>query len=162
MKKTSAPEVSTSELAAIFGITTRRIAQLVEERVLVRTSRGAFDLGEAVRGYMSYREGKLAVKLGAGPLHEAKRRYLEARTKAAELAADERVGRLVPASQVEASFAAIATAVRSALLSLPKVCAARLSLVQGVVETEKLLRAAIEEALTELSTTKVTVDGQQP
>jgi phage terminase Nu1 subunit (DNA packaging protein) len=160
MKKTSGLEVSTSQFAEAFGITTRRIAQLVEERILVRTSRGTFDLGESVRSYLSYRESKLATKLGAGPLHEAKRRYLEARTKAAELAAEERVGSLVLASQVEASFAAIATAVRSALLSLPRVLAVRLGMVQGVVATEALLREAIEEALTELSATKVTVDGQ--
>jgi phage terminase Nu1 subunit (DNA packaging protein) len=159
MTKTSAPiEASTAQIAAIFGITTRRIAQLVEERVLVRTARGTFDVGEAVRGYMSYREEKLASKLGAGPLHEARRRYLEARTKAAELLAEERTGKLVPASQVEASFAAIATAVRSALLSLPKTLAVRLGMVKGVVEAESLLRNAIEEALRELSLTKVRVE----
>jgi phage terminase Nu1 subunit (DNA packaging protein) len=161
MKKMSGPiEVSTAQLAEAFGVTTRRVAQLVEERVLVRTSRGTFDLGESVRSYLSYRESKLAAKLGGGPLHEAKRRYLEARTRAAELAAEERTGKLVPASQVEASFAAIATAVRSALLSLPKVCAARLGMTKGVVEAEALLRAAVEEALSELSRSKVSIDGQ--
>jgi phage terminase Nu1 subunit (DNA packaging protein) len=159
MKKPSGPiEVSTAQLAEVFGITTRRIAQLAEERVLVRTARGTFDLGEAVRAYMSYRERNLAVKLGAGPLHEARRRYLEARTKAAEILAAERVGALVPASQVEQSFAAIATAVRSALLSLPKVMAARIGMTKNIVEAEGMLRAAIEEALLELSATKVRVE----
>ena len=158
MKKTSGLEVSTSQFAEAFGITTRRIAQLVEERILVRTSRGTFDLGESVRSYLSYRESKLATKLGAGPLHEAKRRYLEARTKAAEILAEERTGKLVPADQVEASFAAVAGAVRSALLALPKTLAVRIGMVQGVVEAEKLLRAGVEEALSELALTKVQVE----
>jgi phage terminase Nu1 subunit (DNA packaging protein) len=159
MKKPSAPvELSTAQLADAFGITTRRIAQLVEERVLVRSGRGMFDLGESVRSYMSYREAKLAGKLGAGPLHEAKRRYLEARTKAAEILAEERTGKLVPADQVEASFAAVAGAVRSALLALPKTLAVRIGMVQGVVEAEKLLRAGVEEALSELALTKVQVE----
>jgi len=157
----SAPiEVSTADLAKVFGISTRRIAQLVEERVLVRTARGMFDLGEAVRSYLSYREQRLAVKLGAGPLHEARRRYLEARTRTAELAAEERVGKLVPADQVEASFAAVVTAVRSHLLAVPAKVAARAGMCKTAVEVKALLQAEIAEALSELALTKVSVNGQ--
>jgi len=159
--KITAPiEVSTADLATILGVTARRVAQLVEEKVLVRTARGMFDLGESVRSYMSYREGKLAAKLGAGPLYEAKRRYLEARARNSELDAQRRTGEMVPAAQIEASFAAVATAVRSALLAVPKACAARLGMTKGVVEAEALLREAIQEALSELSLTEVRIDGQ--
>jgi phage terminase Nu1 subunit (DNA packaging protein) len=153
-------EVSTSDLATILGVSSRRVAQLVEEKILIRTARGTFDLGEAVRNYVAYRERRIAARLGAGEMHKARQRYLLARAKNAEIAAEERIGKLVPADQVETSFVAIAGAVRSHLLAIPAKVAARAGMCKTAVEVKALLQAEITEALSELALTKVSIDGQ--
>lgn len=48
------PVISTKQLARLFNLTETRIAQLAQEGVLEKVSRGRYDLFKAVHSYVSY------------------------------------------------------------------------------------------------------------
>ena len=48
-------EVSTSELAAVLGLTVRRVQQLSQDGIIPTVSRGKFLLREAVARFVDYR-----------------------------------------------------------------------------------------------------------
>lgn len=48
-------DVGAGELAAILGITDRRVRQLVDEGIFFRTGRGRYPLAESVQAYVEWR-----------------------------------------------------------------------------------------------------------
>ncbi len=55
-------EVSTAELAQVFGVGERRIRLLVNRGIIRRTSRNRFDFKEAVRSYAKHLRGVAAAR----------------------------------------------------------------------------------------------------
>lgn len=47
-------EVTTTELAAILGITARRVQQMAQDGTIIPARRGYFQLGDAVQRYINF------------------------------------------------------------------------------------------------------------
>ena len=47
-------EISTTELAAILGVTARRVQQMAQDGTIVPVRRGYFQLGDAVQRYINF------------------------------------------------------------------------------------------------------------
>ena len=47
-------EVSTTELAAILGVTARRVQQMAQDGTIIPVRRGYFQLGDAVQRYINF------------------------------------------------------------------------------------------------------------
>ena len=54
IKIDAAAEISTTELAALLGVTARRVQQLALDGTIVPVRRGYFQLGDAVQRYINF------------------------------------------------------------------------------------------------------------
>jgi phage terminase Nu1 subunit (DNA packaging protein) len=153
-------EISTGDLARLLGITSSRIGQLVEERVLKRTARGQFNAAAAVQGFIEHKIRGAERAAAATDFGAARTSLMQARAKLAELERKEREGELIPRVQIEPAFLAVASTVRDRMLAIPSKTSARVGMCKTVVEVQTLLRAEIEQGLNEIASMPILVDGK--
>lgn len=84
MKNTLETLISTRDLANLFGLSSRRIRQLCEERVLPAPAAGKFKLREAVSAYIT----DLRARKDSKTLMAVRTRRTEAQARLAECEAD--------------------------------------------------------------------------
>src|SRR5262245_2468236 len=84
---------SKAKLAALLGITTRRIEQLANEGVLVRSRGGDFDLEESVPKYCNYLRRDDETR-------QERRKLLRVQSKAVAIRAQANTGRLITRKEV--------------------------------------------------------------
>lgn len=146
--------VTGAQLAAILGISRATVSNLAADGVLMRADRGAFDLAGSVQAYVRHKvtAAKASGDDGAVQSLTAERARM-ARLKAdqVERAARTAAGELIPASDVQRAWIAIATAVRTRLLMIPTKVAPRVA-GKAPAEVQSLLRAEINAALGDIST----------
>lgn len=121
--------ISERDLASEWGITTRRVQQLVADRVITRVGRGkdAFDRREATRAYISWLSGKASRGVAVqDDLKEARTTLAKAQIQKVELANDVARGELVAASEVAATWSGILRDVRASMLAVSSRCGATL------------------------------------
>ena len=93
--KPAAP-VRTFELAAVLGLSDRRINQLAREGILPRTSRGQYPLADAVQAYIRY----LGESAASGKVSDYNRERIRlTRAKAETMSDTGLTTRLCPPSQ---------------------------------------------------------------
>lgn len=121
-KITSETVVTLSELAAVLGITSRRIRQLVEEGVIVPNGSNSYPLAGAVQAYTKFLSSKIPdeddVKL------EKTKKLAEVKLKAAKadrakMEADEIKGTMHRAEDVRRITEDMLYAIRNGLSALP-------------------------------------------
>lgn len=116
-KITEKTEVSTTELAAVLGITARRVQQLSQDGKFVPVKRGRYRLSECVQIYI-----KTIVKDDKDIERERKEaecNIKKAKATVADLEAKELKGQMHRSEDVEAITLDLIYAIRSALLALP-------------------------------------------
>lgn len=107
--KTARGGAPVNAVATLFGVTPRRIQQLVAEKVLPRAERGRYDLAACVRAYIGHLQSQLdeARKVGtrpqAGEVLIENEKALRARVERelAEIRLEQARKSLVPAETVE-------------------------------------------------------------
>ena len=62
----------TDDLAALLGVTVRRVTQLVEKKVLLGEARGSFDTCDSVHRFVAHRETVVAKEHGLGAYGRAR------------------------------------------------------------------------------------------
>lgn len=99
---------SVAVIAQVFGLTPRRIQQLVAEGILPRGERGRYDLAACVRAYITYLQAQLdeARKIAGRPqgsavLEEEKALRARVDRELAEIRLEQARKSLVPAETVE-------------------------------------------------------------
>ncbi|MCW8966703.1 MAG: hypothetical protein OQK82_08485 [Candidatus Pacearchaeota archaeon] len=132
------------QLAALMGITTRRLRQIAEESPPPREEgRGALypckDAGKWLRAYWSP-DGAL------DPQHE-KAALDKVRREIAELERDKRKGTLLDAKEVETVWMRSVGEVRAGMLAVPSRVAPELIALTDEREMEDAVRDAIHEAM---------------
>lgn len=116
--------VSAQVLSQIIGVTDRRIRQLAEENILVRVSKGRYNLMESVKNYI------LTLKVamdsdgrdnpdGELVLEEEKALYERVKRHIAELKLQVMKGELHKSADVERVMTDMLVAVRTRLLAIP-------------------------------------------
>lgn len=142
------------DLAAIFGLSTRRIRQLTQEGVLPQVGRGKYVLGEAVQSYIAHLQEKIreaAKSVDPKDLQKELTRLRKAQADKAELEVAEYQGQLHRAEDVEAVWTEMLSNFRARMLAMPTKLAPIVALQDDVQEVQAQLKDAIYEALQELS-----------
>jgi len=144
--------VGRRELGQLFGLTSSRIGQLIEQGVLPPPeSHGRYNLAACVKAYVRHlREG--------GERSKAQREFTEARTawmhSRAEKAAAEAAwanGNMLPAELVTAAGVAFIGVARDRFLTLPNLLASKCGVLESPQEVFEAAHEIVVEALNQFS-----------
>lgn len=120
-------DISTGDLAELFGVTARWIQRLTKEGVLSQSRRGQYDLVAAVKAYVKFLQEKAAGDAAHVDQKDMKARKLKAETEEREakarrqeiaLAVEQK--RLLQRDDVVREWTARCIEVKAALLELPR------------------------------------------
>lgn len=148
--------VSSTVLANLFGLTTRRIRMLENEGVIDKASRGRYKLTENIKSYITYlkasqdlkeegqSEGKIDFDHEHALLERRKREKLDL-----EIASIK--GTMHKSEDVEKVMNDMLANFRSKMLALPSKTAPRLIARDDIGEIQDILQQEIFDALNELS-----------
>ncbi len=145
--------VSTSELAAVLGVTGRYIRQLAEDGVLHKVQQGVFPLTDSVQAYianLSRRSLRDDNDLARSRL-SADVRAKNAKAEIAELQAQELRGKMHRSEDVEALTEDLVYTIRGALLALPGRLAVDCAAAQTAPEASDVIRKEVYKVMRELA-----------
>jgi phage terminase Nu1 subunit (DNA packaging protein) len=143
-------ELGVEELGRLLSLTARRLSMLAAEGIIPRAKRGTYPLIAAVQGYIRF----LKEAAGEGmndSLTKQRARLTRSKADIAELQRSRLLGEVIPANEIVAMNTAIASTVRTKLLTVPTKYAARLTNIKKPADAETILRSGIEEALEDLT-----------
>lgn len=154
MAITEETTVTVKELSILFGVTTRRIRQLAEDEVVVRSDRGRYLLADSVKGYTAFMakpeadEDDLKMEKSR---RKAELTLKEAKAKVAALHAKELEGEMHRSEDVRGFVDSLVYTIKQALLNLPGRMAVELSLCQTAEECQIIVKDTVKDVLQELS-----------
>lgn len=140
-----------AQLAAVLGLSTRRVRELAEAGTIPRAPGGRYPTAEAIRAYCGGLRETAAGRRGDGPdgldLTAERAALAKAQREHVELRLARERGELVDAQAVHIRFAAMVTAARNRLRGVPSKAKSRMHhLSEDDVETlEALIDAALGE-----------------
>lgn len=147
--------VSTSVLANLFGISTRRIRQLETEGIINKVARGKYSLQENIKSYITFLKTTVDLKENKG--EESKIDYDEehtllekAKREKAELEVAAIRGTMHFSEDVESVMTDMLSNFKSKALSLPSRAAPNL-VMKDVADIQDVLQGEVLELLHELS-----------
>lgn len=112
-------EVNTTTLAAILGLTARRIQQLSQDGTIPVSRKGKFSLANAVQRYVAYREAEKPLSKGEAEKLAADVMIKNARAVRAKLEVQEIIGKMHRSEDVANMTEDLIYTIRSMLLALP-------------------------------------------
>lgn len=163
--------VDAKRIAALFGVTVRRIQQLTQDGVIQTEAVGKrrrYNLDDTVLRYITHLQNKLSDKGGphsaSNAQNEARKLcadadYKQAKAEIAQLELAEFKGNMHRSEDVEAMTNDLVFAVRSMLLSLPGRLAIDLAPESSPSEVSERIRREVEDILRELATYKYDPDA---
>lgn len=147
-------EVKQAELAAILGITGRRVAQLCEDGVITRSSRGRYLLADCVQKYIAYKLEDAEEDIDVEIEREKRRAEADlkkAKAARAKLEAAELEGKMHRAVDVAALTEDLIYEIRSALIALPGRVAIDVAAVKTSAEASEIVRIEVHKIMRELA-----------
>ena len=147
-------EVNTDQLAAALGVSVRRISQLYQEGIAVKTKPGKYDLIQTNRNYIEMfkkPEKELNIKQLELDTMAEKLHHEQAKRKKTELQVKQIEKNLLSASAVEKVWSDMATVIRTRLLAIPSKISAQLLMIEEQSAAQNILRREIGEVLNELA-----------
>lgn len=147
-------EVSTTELAAILGVTARRVQQMAQDGTIIPVRRGYFQLGDAVQRYINFLS-KPQISEAEQKLETAKRQS-EAQLKLskaqlAKMEVEELKGKLHRSEDVAGFTEDLIYTIRGALLSLPGRLSVDVTAAQSPAEAAEIIRKEVHKVMRELA-----------
>jgi hypothetical protein len=142
----------------------RRVQQLTTEGVIPRTKHGQYEIAPAVRGYIRYlRERSIGGDArAADEVGTSRALLLKSRARMATLEADQFEGLLLNRSDVEKTWGAAITNIRTRMLAIPPTTAPAIVYLTTPAQIANFLTQAVAEALDDISTTPIyTVPDQR-
>jgi phage terminase Nu1 subunit (DNA packaging protein) len=147
--------VNSVTLGHVWGITDRRVRQLVEEGVIETVARGKYNLVDATRRYCAFLRqsaeagaDKKNAKLSYDEEHAA---HEKVKREKAELQLKVMKGELHRSEDVEEVMTDMITRAKTKLLGLPSKVAPRVMGYKELTKIQAVLQMHIEEALAELA-----------
>lgn len=148
---------SIESIAKLLDLTPRRVQQLVKEGVIPKpVTRGQYDIIPSVVAYI--RHLRAIANGDGGDLITEKTRLARAQALKTEVEVARLQGQLVPVDAVESAWAAMVTAARAKLLTLPVRASGLTVSLSCEAEIERLLTDMVLEALSELARTAIDDD----
>ena len=147
-------EVSTTELAAILGVTARRVQQMAQDGTIIPVRRGYFQLGDAVQRYINF-ISKPQIDAEDQKYEKAKRSseavLKSARAQMAKMEVDELKGKMHRSEDVAEFTEDLIYTIRSALLALPGRLSVDVAATSTPAEAAEVIRREIHKVMRELS-----------
>ena len=145
----------TKTIAQMFGISDRRVRQLVEMGVLTQTARGRFELIPTVKAFCDYLRERIDNPGDGDENH--KERLIKARADLAEMEADRVKGETVDVEAVTQAWVDATSRFRAKMLALPHKAAPLVAVEDDADACHHLIEAQVHEALEELAGAEVDV-----
>lgn len=150
--------VTTTQLAAVLGITNRRVQQLTQDGVLTTVSRGKFVLGDAVQAYnastarggLTKEEAAEAKKLDHIK-QKAEATLKASKAKIAQAEAKELSGQMHRSEDVAAMTSELIYTVRGALMALPSRVAINAAALSDPAEVAEYMRGEVNQIAEEIA-----------
>lgn len=150
-KITDATEVKTTELAAVLGVTARRVQQLAQDGTLPTCRKGYFLLTDSVQRYIKFLSPQQRnEKLETGR-RSAEVKYKMAKATVAQLEADELKGTMHRAEDVAAMTEDLVYTMRGALNALPGRLAMDVVTANTPAEAAEIIRKEVHKVMRELA-----------
>ena len=105
-------------VAALLGITSRRLNQLAEEGIAVRADRGSFDAPATIQAYIAHVSGKAAGKSAELDLDRERARLAKEQADGQEIKNSISRGELLLAADVERTWADALRRLRAGMLAV--------------------------------------------
>lgn len=151
-KITAETMVSEAELAAVLGVTGRRVRQLVEDGILHRSGKGRYLLCDSVRLFFTERSQIDTEDLKLDRARRAADVQIKASKAAiAKMTADELKGTMHRAEDVAALTEDLIYAIRGALIALPGRLAVDVAAANTPAETSEIIRKEVHKVMRELA-----------
>jgi len=143
--------VSTSELAAVIGITDRRIQYLEKAGVLNKISRGKYILTEAVQAYLDYRLTQATSSDEDLDLTQEKTLLTRAQREKAEIELAELRNEIYRSDYIIPIIQELLLGVRNRLLAIPPRAAPQVMASTELIDVQEIIKREIYDALSELA-----------
>lgn len=147
-------EVSTTELAAILGVTARRVQQMAQDGTIIPVRRGYFQLGDAVQRYINFLS-RPQLSEAEQKLETAKRQsetqLKMSKAQLAKMEVEELKGKLHRSEDVEGFTEDLIYTIRAALLSLPGRLSVDVTAAETAAEAAEIIRKEVHKGMRELS-----------
>lgn len=147
-------EVNADQLAAALGVSVRRISQLYQEGIAIKTKPGRYDLIQTNKNYIeTFKKPEKAQDMKTLELATMaeKLRHEQQKRKKTELQVKQIEKNLLNASAVEKVWGDMATVVRTRLLAIPSKISAQLLMIDEQATAQNILRREISDVLNELA-----------
>lgn len=145
-------------LSELLDLSARRLQQLANEEVVIKISRGKYDLVKSVQGYIAYQNAQIPNKGNSVDVTDARTRIEEgranlitAKASIAKMDEEEKAGKLLEFSDVKRDASSTAVIVRQSMMLIPDSMSPLLSDMTDSREIRTLLRKEITQALTDAS-----------
>lgn len=148
--------VSTTVLANLFNVTTRRIRQLENEGVIEKVARGKYSLKESINKYITYIKATNDLKEDKASEenvnYEEEHALLEkTKRQKAEIELAAMQGKVHFSSDVERVMTDMLSNFKSKILALPSRAAPNLISLESIAEIQEFLQLEVLDVLHELS-----------
>jgi phage terminase Nu1 subunit (DNA packaging protein) len=140
--------LKTAQLALLLGLTTRRVNQLAEEGITVRSAHGEFDGPASVQAYIAHVSNKAKDKEAALDAERETARLRKEQADTQELKNAKLRKELLPVDEVTRVWSEQIASIRSGLLAVVSRVRQRISL---SVEDAVVLDEEIRDAMTKLA-----------
>lgn len=148
--------VPLATVAKLLDLTERRVNQLAKDGTLPKAARGRYELVPVVRAYIRYlREKTVNSDVGSDDYATHRARLTKAKADMAEMEREQMSNSLIPAEDVADAWEAMASNMRSRILSVPTKAATQAFAADNVTAAKKVLKEHIHAALAELSAIEV-------
>lgn len=146
--------VSVAELAAVLGLSSKRIYQLSQDGIIASTQRGKYPLADSVQKYIAYL-GRDAVTEDEVKLDKVKRtaeaQLKASKAKIASLEAQELEGKMHRSEDVAAMTEDLIYEIRGALIALPGRLAVDVAACTSAAEAAEIVRHEVYQIMAELA-----------
>ncbi len=146
-------------IAKLLDLTERRVNQLTAEGVIPKVAFGRYQIVPVVQGYIRYLRRR-AINGDPGSADEfgtSRTALVKARARMATVEADQFEGQLLRRTDVEKTWIAILTNVRTRLLAIPATTAQSIVHLTTPAQVAGLLTDAVTEALDDINSTPIYV-----
>jgi phage terminase Nu1 subunit (DNA packaging protein) len=147
-------ETNLAEVADLFGVSERRIQQLIAEGAIPKPLRhGVYVVETVVRAYVKHLQAIRRSAASSGPigLQAERERLTRAKADIAEMEMDEKRGDLIPREEIEATWVNALSLLRTRLLSIPNQLAPQVHQEKNQAAVRDLIKSAIRGALDDLA-----------
>ncbi len=136
-------KVTATQLAAMLGVTNRRVRQLASEGTLERTPQGHFDLATNIQKYVSFRESRRE----PNEVAQARARHINARATEIELRNAKRIGEIIEMDEAISVVDEVVGSIITALQALPARVTRDLALRRRIEQEIDQIRSAVCDKL---------------